>query len=185
MALAVAVGRGAAGRAALVAGRGRGADPGQAGPLGAALLGLFGLRLAVLLPAEDRRHVVQRKDLYSGKNTHSFRTLLPQSILGRTCVCSFHLVMFRAFYNLFNVNFIYYVQHIMYYVQFIEVNKIIKYKLINWCSSLTLGVDRGQAVLVVLVRGDVSGTGGGVIRCMGGGDEVGVCHVRRGQVVGR
>lgn len=73
VALAVAIGRGAAGRGALVAGRWRSADSGQAGTFGGALLGLFGLRFAVLLPAEDRRHVVQRKDLCS-RQKHTFWT---------------------------------------------------------------------------------------------------------------
>lgn len=67
VALAVAVGRGIAGRAALVAGRWRGADPGQTRTLCGALLRLFGLRFAVLLPTEDRWHVVQGKDFYSGQ----------------------------------------------------------------------------------------------------------------------
>lgn len=72
MALAVAVGRGAAGRATLVAGGWRGADPGQARALGGALLRLFGLRFAVFFPAQDCRHVVQGKDLCGGqKHTHS------------------------------------------------------------------------------------------------------------------
>lgn len=69
MALAVAVGRGVAGGAALVAGGWRSADPGQTRTLCGALLWLFGLRFAVFLTAEDRRHVVEGKDLCS-KQTH-------------------------------------------------------------------------------------------------------------------
>lgn len=59
--LGVSVGRGAAGRAALVAGRRRGVDPGQSGSLGLALFLLLGLRF-VILASEERRHVVQRDD---------------------------------------------------------------------------------------------------------------------------
>lgn len=50
--------------------------------------------------------------------------------------------------------------------------------------SLTLWVDGGQAVLVVLVWGHISGAGRGVVCCVRGRDEVGVCHVRWRKVVG-